>query len=42
MYYFTDKNSLIYAMLMGQEKMSAEDIATIIMDMLLIGVNTVS
>ncbi|CAB3255845.1 unnamed protein product [Arctia plantaginis] len=34
--------SLIHAMLMGEEKMGAEDIATIIMDMLLIGVNTVT
>lgn len=29
-------------MLLGEEKMSPEDIATVIMDMLLIGVNTVS
>ncbi|XP_059062923.1 probable cytochrome P450 301a1, mitochondrial isoform X2 [Achroia grisella] len=36
------KNSLINAMLMSDEKMNAEDIATIIMDMLLIGVNTVT
>jgi hypothetical protein len=28
-------------MLMGEERMGAEDIATVIMDMLLIGVNTV-
>ncbi|KAM3957810.1 cytochrome P450 CYP339A1 [Aphomia sociella] len=36
------KNSLINAMLMSDEKMNAEDIATIIMDMLLIGVNTIT
>lgn len=28
-------------MLLGQEKMNPEDISTVIMDMLLIGVNTV-
>ncbi|XP_026752510.2 probable cytochrome P450 301a1, mitochondrial [Galleria mellonella] len=36
------KNSLINAMLMSDAKMNAEDIATIIMDMLLIGVNTIT
>ncbi|XP_075976744.1 putative cytochrome P450 301a1, mitochondrial isoform X2 [Anticarsia gemmatalis] len=36
------KSSLIHSMLMCQEKMRAEDIATIIMDMLLIGVNTIT
>ncbi|KAF9422991.1 hypothetical protein HW555_001534 [Spodoptera exigua] len=35
-------NSLVNAMLLGENKMSAEDIATIIMDMLLIGVNTIT
>ncbi|XP_026730914.1 probable cytochrome P450 301a1, mitochondrial isoform X2 [Trichoplusia ni] len=38
----SDKNSLINAMLMSEEKMSPEDISTIIMDMLLIGVNTIT
>ncbi|CAH0686278.1 unnamed protein product [Spodoptera exigua] len=37
-----NNNSLVNAMLLGENKMSAEDIATIIMDMLLIGVNTTS
>lgn len=37
-----ENNSLVSAMLLGENKMSAEDIATVIMDMLLIGVNTVS
>ncbi|XP_047028556.1 probable cytochrome P450 301a1, mitochondrial [Helicoverpa zea] len=38
----TDKNCVINAMLMGEDKMNAEDISTIIMDMLLIGVNTIT
>ncbi|XP_035438156.1 probable cytochrome P450 301a1, mitochondrial [Spodoptera frugiperda] len=37
-----ENNSLVSAMLLGENKMSAEDIATVIMDMLLIGVNTIS
>ncbi|KAL0829255.1 hypothetical protein ABMA28_004075 [Loxostege sticticalis] len=46
---FTRKNenapsqhSLINAMLLGEERMNAEDISTVIMDMLLIGVNTIT
>ncbi|KAJ0176028.1 hypothetical protein K1T71_008202 [Dendrolimus kikuchii] len=35
-------NTLINAMLLGQEKMNPEDISTVIMDMLLIGVNTIT
>ncbi|CAH2983054.1 unnamed protein product [Chilo suppressalis] len=37
-----NKNSLINSMLTGEQKMSAEDIATVIMDILLIGVNTIT
>ncbi|CAH1636804.1 unnamed protein product [Spodoptera littoralis] len=37
-----ENNSLVNAMLVGENKMSAEDIATVIMDMLLIGVNTIT
>ncbi|CAG9788365.1 unnamed protein product [Diatraea saccharalis] len=35
-------NSLINSMLLGEEKMSTEDIATVVMDILLIGVNTIT
>ncbi|KOB70680.1 Uncharacterized protein OBRU01_10196 [Operophtera brumata] len=38
----TIASSLINVMLLGDEKMTAEDIATVLLDMLLIGVNTVS
>ncbi|KAG6442478.1 hypothetical protein O3G_MSEX002354 [Manduca sexta] len=38
----TTSNILINSMLVGQEKMNPEDIATVIMDMLLIGVNTIT
>ncbi|KAJ8719715.1 hypothetical protein PYW08_011890 [Mythimna loreyi] len=37
-----DNNSLINAMLTGEDKLNAEDIVTVIMDMLLIGVNTIT
>nr|QZP43541.1 cytochrome P450 monooxygenase CYP339A1 [Ephestia elutella] len=37
-----EKSSLIQAMLLSNEKMTAEDIATVLMDMLLIGVNTIT
>ncbi|XP_060804266.1 probable cytochrome P450 301a1, mitochondrial [Amyelois transitella] len=36
------RSSLISAMLLSDDKMSAEDIATVLMDMLLIGVNTIT
>ncbi|NP_001121192.1 cytochrome P450 CYP339A1 [Bombyx mori] len=39
---YPNSNILINAMLLGQEKMNPEDIATVIMDMLLIGVNTIT
>lgn len=35
-------DSLTCAMLMNEEKFKAEDIATVLMDMMLIGVNTVN
>ncbi|CAG4946033.1 unnamed protein product [Parnassius apollo] len=38
----TDANPLVGAMLLGEDKMSIEDIATVLMDMLLIGVNTIT
>ncbi|CAH2041320.1 unnamed protein product, partial [Iphiclides podalirius] len=37
-----DVNPLIGAMLLGEDCMSVEDIATLLMDMLLIGVNTIT
>ncbi|KAJ8720313.1 hypothetical protein PYW07_012356 [Mythimna separata] len=39
---FNDNNCLIKAMLTGEDKLNAEDIVTVIMDMLLIGVNTIT
>ncbi|KPJ20239.1 putative cytochrome P450 301a1, mitochondrial [Papilio machaon] len=36
-----DGNRFIGSMLLGEDKMNVEDIATVVMDMLLIGVNTV-
>ncbi|XP_038212866.1 probable cytochrome P450 301a1, mitochondrial [Zerene cesonia] len=38
----TNRNCLINAILLSDNKLSAEDIATILMDMLLIGVNTIA
>ncbi|KAL4715711.1 hypothetical protein ACJJTC_006290 [Scirpophaga incertulas] len=37
-----DNSSVINCMLKGDDRMTAEDIATVIMDMLLIGVNTIA
>ncbi|XP_068631678.1 probable cytochrome P450 301a1, mitochondrial [Battus philenor] len=39
---FKDGYHLIGSMLLGEDKMSVEDIATVLMDMLLIGVNTIT
>ncbi|XP_028177811.1 probable cytochrome P450 301a1, mitochondrial [Ostrinia furnacalis] len=38
----SSQHSLIDTMLLGEERMNAEDITTVIMDMLLIGVNTIT
>lgn len=40
--YLLGPNSLTSAMVLNDEKFKTEDIATILMDMLLIGVNTVN
>ncbi|XP_045537048.1 probable cytochrome P450 301a1, mitochondrial [Papilio machaon] len=37
-----DGNRFIGSMLLGEDKMNVEDIATVVMDMLLIGVNTIT